>query len=74
MLSFAALAVLELRRAHTQRKHNIALATSVVEFHKHQCYFVSAVQIAAIIFNRAKLTAAPHVQTHIYAIYDFILS
>ena len=36
----------------SERGHSYALATAIVEFHKDQCYFISAVLIAALLLDR----------------------
>lgn len=53
VLTLAILLVLILgpkRHKKTRPKHLQALLTAVVEFHKNQCYFAGAIQIASIIY------------------------
>ena len=36
----------------TRKNHMLNLSTVIVEFHKVQCYFISAIEIAALVLDR----------------------
>lgn len=39
------------RKEKRERSHSHALAIALVEFHRAQCYFISAIEIAAIVLG-----------------------
>lgn len=56
LVSSIALKIFQLRSAvkgqRGDENRSLALATAMVEFHKHQCYFISAIEIAVIVLLR----------------------
>ena len=56
-----------------QLKHKDALITSLVEFHKAQCFFMSTIQIASIVVASAGLLEAANLQ-QVYNNYRMITS
>ena len=54
-LALACLEIWPSRKERNGRSHSHALATALVEFHKNQCYFISAIEIAALVLGRKVL-------------------
>lgn len=60
---FAALAYFEFwpsTREKEERHNSLALSTVLVDFHKYQCYYVCAIQIAALVLHGQAQNAYDH--------------
>lgn len=59
-----------------KRDHSHALATALVEFHKNQCYFISAIEIAALVLGRQtrQITVAEEWSSQTVPLFDLLLS
>ena len=56
------------------RGHSHALATALVEFHKNQCYFISAIEIAALVLQRQFVVTYRSTAGMSLPFFDFLLS
>lgn len=56
---FVALGTFKMKLETEDKKNEnrfLALATAMVEFHKHQCYYISAIEIAVIVLLKGSVT------------------
>lgn len=57
-LTLVALRIRPSGREKREKKHTLAVSTALVDFHKSQCYFISALLVAALVLNSQAENAA----------------
>ena len=60
-------------KGNNEKVHSHALATALVEFHKNQCYFISAIEIAALVLGKQAIYAAGNIY-RVRPFFDILLS